>query len=133
MGNFSMSSALWDADVQFFPEGGDFIAGLAKKVAVKAVGSDGRGLAVKGSVVDQSGNEVATIAGTHFGMGYFTMAPEAGNTYTAELTFENGETRAYPLPAVVDQGINVTVLKSDTAQLQLAIVANDRFFNGHKG
>src|SRR5690606_40224793 len=44
-----------------------------------------------------------------------------------------GETRSYPLPAVVDQGINVTVLKTDTAQLQLAILANAAYFNAHKG
>src|SRR5690606_12456655 len=28
IGTFSLRSALWDADVQFFPEGGDLIAGL---------------------------------------------------------------------------------------------------------
>ncbi|SEK74658.1 carboxypeptidase-like regulatory domain-containing protein [Parapedobacter koreensis] len=132
-GAFSLSVALWDADVQFFPEGGDFIAGLAKKVAFKALGSDGRGLSVKGNVVDQAGVEIASIADIHKGMGYFTMIPEAGNTYTANLTFENGETRSYPLPAVVDQGINVTVLKSDSAQLQLALMSNDRFFAANKG
>ena len=133
LGSFPLRSALWDADVQFFPEGGDFIAGIPKKVAFKAVGSDGRGLSVTGGIVDQDGNEVATITESHFGMGYFTMVPQVGNTYTAKLAFENGETREYPLPAVVDQGINVTVLKSDTAQLQLAIIANDRYFDANKG
>lgn len=132
LGRFPLRSALWDADVQFFPEGGDFIAGLAKKVAFKAVGSDGHGLPVTGSIVDQGGNEVAAITNTRFGMGYFTMVPEAGNNYTAKLTFENDESREYPLPPVIDQGINVTILKSDTA-LQLAIVANDRYYNENKG
>lgn len=133
IGTFSLRSALWDADVQFFPEGGDLIAGLAKKVAFKAIGSDGRGLAVKGTVVDRKNQEVASIADIHKGMGWFTFIPEAGNAYTANITFENGETRSYPLPAVVDQGINVTVLKTDTAQLQLAILANAAYFNAHKG
>lgn len=133
LGQLPLRSALWDADVQFFPEGGDFIAGVAKKVAFKAVGSDGRGLPVKGSVVDRGGNEVATISGAHLGMGVFTMTPQAGDSYTAKVTFENGESREYSLPSVADQGINVTVLTSDTAQLQLAIVANDRYFNSNKG
>lgn len=132
VGSFPLRSALWDADVQFFPEGGDFVAGLSKKVAFKAVGSDGHGQSVTGNVVDQQGTEVATVADTHAGMGYFTMVPEAGNTYTANLTFKNGESRSYPLPPVVDQGINVTVLKSDTGQLQLAIVANSAYFNSNK-
>ncbi|WP_353129177.1 carboxypeptidase-like regulatory domain-containing protein [Parapedobacter pyrenivorans] len=132
VGSFPLRSALWDADVQFFPEGGEFIAGLSKKVAFKAIGSDGHGLSVTGNVVDKEGVEVATIADTHKGMGYFTIVPQAGNTYTANLTFKNGESRSYPLPTVADQGISVTVLKSDTAQLQLAIVANDIYFNSNK-
>src|SRR5690606_36369314 len=53
LGSFPLRSALWDADVQFFPEGRDFIAGIPKNVAFKAVGSDGRGLSVTGSIVDQ--------------------------------------------------------------------------------
>ena len=133
LGSFPLRSAFWDADVQFFPEGGDLIAGIAKKVAFKAVGSDGRGLPVTGTIVDQSGNEVASITDSRFGMGYFTMTPEAGNAYTAALTFENGESREYPLPPVADQGINITVLKSDTAQLQLAIAANDRYLAANEG
>ena len=133
IGNFSMRGALWDADVQFFPEGGDFIAGLAKKVAFKAVGSDGRGLPVTGTIVDDSGEEVAQITDSHLGMGSFTLIPKAGSSYTARMTFENGESREYPLPPVVNEGINVTVLKSDTAQLQLAIAANDTYFNVHQG
>ncbi len=133
IGMVPLRTALWDADVQFFPEGGDLIAGLSKKVAFKAIGSDGKGLPVKGNVVDQGGAEVATFADTHQGMGYFVFMPQAGQAYTANVSFENGETRSFPLPAVADQGINVTVLKSDTAQLQLAIVANDRFFSANKG
>lgn len=132
-GTFSLRQALWDADVQFFPEGGDLVAGLSKKVAFKATGSDGKGLAVKGSVVDQQGTEVATVADLHKGMGYVTFIPASGNVYTANLTFENGETRSYPLPAVVEEGISLTVLKSDAEQLQLAIVSNDRFFAANQG
>jgi hypothetical protein len=133
LGTFSLQSALWDGDVQFFPEGGDLIAGLSKKVAFKAIGSDGRGLSVKGSVVNQKGTEVATLSDVHKGMGYVTFIPEIGDAYTANITFENGESRSFPLPPVVEQGISVTVVKSDTSELQLAIVANDRFFAANKG
>src|SRR5690606_19454549 len=38
LATISLQSALWDADVQFFPEGGELIAGVAKKVAFKAIG-----------------------------------------------------------------------------------------------
>src|SRR5690606_39734780 len=67
-GNFPLRAAPWDADVQFFPEGGDFIAGIAIKVAFKAVGRGRRCLSVTGSVVDQNGIAVATITDSRFGM-----------------------------------------------------------------
>lgn len=126
--DFPMASAIWDADVQFFPEGGDLISGLAKKVAFKAVGSDGLGLATRGRVVDASGSEVATFQDIHLGMGHFTFVPQAGHSYTAEVTFDNNVTRSYPLPEVVDQGIAISVLASAGDELKLAIVANDAYF-----
>lgn len=131
IGTFPLEAALWDADVQFFPEGGELIAGLTKKVAFKAVGSDGLGLPVAGEVVDQDNNVVASFTDMHLGMGHFTFIPQPGNSYTANVTFENKETRTYPLPPVVDAGISVTYLKSDTAQIQLAIVANEAFHQAH--
>lgn len=133
VGTFPLRTALWDADVQFFPEGGELIAGVPKKVAFKAVGTDGRGLSVKGNVVDQNGNEVAVIADLHKGMGHFLLTPNAGSRYTANLTFDNGETQSYPLPEVADQGISVTVQKSDTAQLQLVLRSNESFLEANRG
>ncbi|MGE8423352.1 MAG: carboxypeptidase regulatory-like domain-containing protein, partial [Sphingobacterium siyangense] len=81
--SFLLKNALWDADVQFFPEGGDIIAGLAKKVAFKALGSDGKGLKVKGSILDSKGKSVAEFADFGTGMGYFSLLPLAGDNYQA--------------------------------------------------
>lgn len=130
--DFPMEEALWDADVQFFPEGGDLIAGVAKKVAFKAVGSDGRGLPVRGRVLDGSGAEAATFQDIHLGMGHFMLTPQAGQAYTAEVTFDNGTSRSFALPEVVAQGVNIAVLSSTGAQLQLAIVANEAYFQANK-
>jgi len=127
-----LKNALWDADVQFFPEGGELIAGLTKKVAFKAVGSDGHGVSVAGQVVDQHNNVVASFEDTHLGMGYFMLVPQPGSSYKANVTFANKETRTYTLPPVVDAGISVIHVKTDTAQIQLAIVANDAFHQAHQ-
>src|SRR5690606_27838626 len=75
---------------------------------------------------------VASFTDTHLGMGHFTFVPQEGNTYTAQVTFENNETRTFPLPGVVNQGISLTFLRADTAQVQLAIVANEAFHRMHK-
>src|SRR5690606_22352189 len=73
------------------------------------------------------------IADLHKGMGHFLLTPNAGSRYTANLTFDNGETQSYPLPEVADQGISVTVQKSDTAQLQLVLRSNESFLEANRG
>src|SRR5690606_8350645 len=98
VGRFPLQAALWDADVQFFPEGGELIAGLTQKIAFKAVGNDGLGLPVKGEVVGPDNRAAASFTDTHLGMGQFTFVPQAGSSYTAKVTFENGQERTYPLP-----------------------------------
>src|SRR5690606_309484 len=118
--DFPMEEALWDADVQFFPEGGDLLAGVAKKVAIKAIGSDGRGLPVRGRVLDGAGTEVAAFEDIHLGMGHFMLTPQAGQAYTAEVTFDNGASRSFALPEVAAQGVNIAVLSSTGEQLELA-------------
>ncbi len=132
VGNFPLQAALWDPDVQFFPEGGELIAGLTQKIAFKAVGNDGLGLPVKGEVVGPGNQTAVSFTDTHLGMGQFTFVPQAGNSYTANVTFENGQERTYPLPPVVAEGIGLTFLKADTAQIQLAIVANEAFHKTHE-
>lgn len=40
VGDFPLKNALIDVDLQFFPEGGDLIAGVDKRIAFKAIGAD---------------------------------------------------------------------------------------------
>lgn len=128
MGDFPLQNALWDADVQFFPEGGDLLAGLAKNVAFKATASTGRGLKLKGQIVDSKKNTVAEFADLGLGMGYFSFMPLSGEKYKAVVQFENGVERSYELPAVVEEGVNVVLQKNDDANLQVGIVTNDSYF-----
>ena len=48
--------------MQFFPEGGDYVAGLPTTVGVKAVAANGYGLALEGSVLDEQGRKWRTSA-----------------------------------------------------------------------
>lgn len=132
-GSFPLRESLWDADVQFFPEGGDLIAGVLKKVGFKAIGSNGEGLTnVKGSVVDQHNTEVASFEDIHLGMGHFSFVPVYGSTYKANITFENGIQRTFPLPEVAEKGLNLSLVSAAGDQLQLAIIANEAYFEANK-
>ncbi|HCX57286.1 MAG TPA: carboxypeptidase regulatory-like domain-containing protein, partial [Sphingobacterium sp.] len=131
--SFLLKNALWDADVQFFPEGGDIIAGLAKKVAFKAIGSDGKGLKVKGSILDSKGKSVAEFADFGTGMGYFSLLPLAGENYQAVVKFENGQERKYKLPAVVSDKANVVFVKQDATNAEFAVVTSEENFSKNPG
>lgn len=71
--------------LQFFPEGGAVVQGVNNRIAFKAVGTDGLGVEVDGFILNQStGDTVAGFHSTHLGMGYFSLHPEPGVSYTAK-------------------------------------------------
>ncbi len=70
-------------DIAFLPEGGNFVLNAINYVAFKAINEKGKGISVKGKVVDESGNEVVTFKTTYKGMGKFIMMPQEGRTYFA--------------------------------------------------
>ncbi len=71
------------ADCQFFPEGGDMIAGINGKVAFKAVNKWGKGVAIKGHVFDENKDTIVQFEAFHRGMGYFYLKPLQGKKYFA--------------------------------------------------
>ena len=70
-------------DIHFFPEGGELVNGLSTKVAFKALDKDGKGIEVKGVVVNQKNDTVARLNTFKLGMGSFVFKPEANFTYRA--------------------------------------------------
>lgn len=125
--SFPLRTATATADVQFFPEGGEMIAGVRTKVAVKAVGPNGLGISVKGTVTDNDGKTVADFDAAHLGMGSFLMQPEAGKTYRANLVFADGSKSTVNLPRVNPEGISMSVNNSDPTNLLLRISTNEAF------
>ncbi|UYZ57871.1 TonB-dependent receptor plug domain-containing protein [Hymenobacter latericus] len=91
-------------DFQLFPEGGQLIAGLPNVLAFKASDQQSRGLAVKGELLNAAGTPVASFASLHAGMGAFTFTPEAGQAYTAHVTWPDGSTSTHAVPAAAPAG-----------------------------
>lgn len=99
-------------DLQFFAEGGDGVAGLPCHMAFKAVNEYGKAADVEGVVQDSRGQQVATFASWHNGMGAFDFEPQPGEQYTARLTQPASAAeaprakaaRSYELPELRSQG-----------------------------
>ena len=121
------------ADVQFFPEGGSLVAGLPCKIAFKAVSSDGAGIAVKGVVTDDAGEQVFSFASAHLGMGHFSLTPMQGKNYSASITYPDGRRDVIHLPNAAAEGIMLTVDNDSLPKATVKIMASNRYFNNSKG
>jgi len=94
-----------DVDIQFMPEGGNMVAGIPSHIGFKAIGEDGKGVDVSGSIInDVSKEEVITFQSAHKGMGAIDLLPKAGETYTAHIKLADGQTKDVALPIAKASG-----------------------------
>ncbi|MDB5286806.1 MAG: hypothetical protein JWR05_1755 [Mucilaginibacter sp.] len=119
-------------DIQFFPEGGEFLEGVSTKVAFKAVNASGAGVDVKGILTDNTNKEVARFASAHLGMGFFNLLPEAGKTYSAKVFYADGSQITINLPKVKPEGIILTANNDSLAKISLKIITNKAYFEKNK-
>lgn len=130
-----------DIDLQFFPEGGELVEGLPSIVAFKAVDGSGKGITVKGAIVDQQDTLATAFQDAHLGMGTFEFKPAVGIRYSAKVVTEDGRTRTFAFPrslyagfviraeAVGDEKIKVTVRSNEnlpTSANQMVLIAQVR-------
>ncbi|MGZ3859273.1 MAG: hypothetical protein ACXVMS_07065 [Flavisolibacter sp.] len=98
--------------LQFFPEGGDAIAGVTNKIAFMANDQWGNPVAVKGTVRNGKGAVVDSFRSVHDGMGYFFLLPQEGATYTAKWKDAKGSEHTTTPPPVKASGISMQVVVS---------------------
>jgi len=108
--------------LQFFPEGGDLVAGVPGRVAFKALNEFGKPADVAGYVTDQSGKRLQRFQSFHQGMGVFWLTAAPGRQYRVHLT-QPAITETYPLPTVLPKGYALTVDSVYRNQIQLSFHA----------
>jgi TonB-dependent SusC/RagA subfamily outer membrane receptor len=105
----SANTATGKPDLQFFPEGGQLVAGINTRIAFKAVNEAGLAHDVTGFVLAQSGDTVASFKSEHLGMGRFQFSPKAGDSYRAFVKETDGKVTPFPFPKVHDAGFTMVV------------------------
>ncbi len=108
-------SQAFDYQVSFFPEGGRLLAGLTNKVTFKALGNDGFGADVTGTLADAEGQELLQFNSRHLGMGAFSFTPEKGKTYKATVQ-SGGLQKEYTLP-IAEEGLAVSARQDEESVL----------------
>lgn len=99
------SSPEGDMDLQFMPESGYLIDGLATNVGFKAVGRDGYGLDVSGVIRDENSDFEISFQSEHRGMGLIEQfIPVLGASYVAVV-----DGVLYRLPEVQSSGYQLNI------------------------
>jgi TonB-dependent SusC/RagA subfamily outer membrane receptor len=112
-------------DVQFLPEGGQLVAGLQGRVAIKAVAPNGRGINVEGFVVNARNDTITGFSTSWLGMGTLNIIPEAGQTYTAIIPQPGSASIRIKLPDSQPVGYVLSVDNlSKAATIRVYILGN---------
>lgn len=69
--------------VNFLPEGGNLITNALNNIAFKAINQDGRGIAISGKILSDSGDTIVKFSTSFLGIGKFLMMPLEGKSYYA--------------------------------------------------
>ncbi len=105
--------ALRNVDVEFFPEGGDLIAGVPNRVYFQGRTPAGKPADFEGVILDERRQEVARIRtmtddrepGINQGLGSFTFTPIFKKRYSLQIETPIGIQRLFALPTVKDTGV----------------------------
>lgn len=111
-------------DVQFFPEGGTFVANHKTRMGFKATDENGKGLDLKGRIVDDLGHEILTFKSTLKGMGHFDIQPLEGRKYTAEVTIAGEIDKNVQLPVAEASGVSLSVNSINKNTLNVKVTDN---------
>jgi hypothetical protein len=125
---FSLKTITAEPDLQFFPEGGVLINGVKNKIAFKIIGTDGLGMAASGIIADSNNQTVAQIQTQQYGMGAFSIIPEANITYTAKVKFADGTERLFAVPKSSDSGYSVAVFPQGRDSIGITVNAGSATF-----
>lgn len=115
-------------DVQFFPEGGYMVVGFLNRIGFKAVGFNGKGIEVSGSIIDNSEEKIVDFKTTNLGLGMIKFAPMKDKTYRARIVYNNTE-YIYNLPMALTSGALMQVTEEPDAY---SILIHSTLANGVK-
>ncbi|MEG1076212.1 MAG: hypothetical protein RSD89_03805 [Mucinivorans sp.] len=110
---------------EMFAEGGNLVRGLSSRLAFKATDGKGNPMAFDGMLYEGD-RAMCEIKSTHDGMGAIWFTPENGKTYRVELT--NGG--SYPLPAIQDEGMVLSLESQDPDKLNFIVSQSDNIPDG---
>ncbi|MBN1820006.1 MAG: hypothetical protein JW833_04795, partial [Prolixibacteraceae bacterium] len=102
---FALEENTDSIDVMFFPEGGNLVLNAVNHIAFKAVDSSGKGIGIKGQIVDGDGNIINRFESGFMGMGKFVLMPNEGKIYYAKV--EGYPRFLYSFEKILENGVSI--------------------------
>jgi hypothetical protein len=99
-------------DLQFFPEGGNWLNNGFRTLAFKAVGQNGLSVNVSGTIFNQKGDSIISFASAHKGIGAVTfyIFDSIPTRYYAIAHLQGSPiTKRVDLPSVLQQGVGLSM------------------------
>lgn len=113
-----------DIDLQFMPEGGHLVDGVATTIGFKAMAADGNAMHISGIVYNSKKQEAAKFNSAHAGMGVFDLTPVAGEDYYAVITSLPTSIK-YNLPHVLPSGVTLRVVNDlESGEIEVKITSS---------
>ncbi len=121
--------------IDFYPEGGELIAGTVNRVYWQAKTPLGKPAEVRGRIVDQNGQEVAVARtfsddkeiGVNQGMGRFDFTPKSGQRYELKIDAPAPIEGRFLLPPVQDGGVVLHLVQGVvTNQIDIVLSSPDK-------
>ncbi|MGN6248385.1 MAG: hypothetical protein ACTHNG_08510, partial [Ginsengibacter sp.] len=109
----------------FFPEGGNFVAGVNNKIAFKSTDQYGRPVKISGEIKKANGEVATKMTEIHDGMGFFYLLPKEAEKFVAYWKDEKGNQHKTELPQVQNSGISFQIGLQGTKRNFLVTVSPD--------
>jgi hypothetical protein len=111
--------------LQFYPEGGSLVAGVSCNMAFKAENMYGKGIAVKGDIIDEKGTLITSFKSNALGFGICNFTPKADAVYDVKaLVTSNNTAIAADIPLPIAKGFTITTKEIDTNNIEVTIKTN---------
>lgn len=115
--------------MEFFPEGGNFVAGQSNTIAFKATTDNGLPVAVNGFLRNEKGETLSEFSSYHDGMGMIEIDAKEKENYHVVLSRDPGAEKYY-LPAMINKGIVFRIMNGgDGIHFEIFQQKGDPVFN----
>ncbi|VAW60870.1 hypothetical protein MNBD_GAMMA08-2732, partial [hydrothermal vent metagenome] len=118
-------------EINFYPEGGDLVAGFEGRVYFQVNRPDGKPADIRGRISNRAcshpeASQVTEISTTHEGRGVFSFTPQSGAVYSLAIDSPSGISGHFPLPKQKSSGCVLRSLQETFAyddKISLAVAS----------